>query len=279
MPRRLLFLVVALLVMGIVAPARAAVQGTLHINSGYSDASVGLVPDINVIFTASTEPQELSYQQDFSNTAEPPQVVFSRSAQTMMDAANGELSGYATVELNGIPPSNYVGIYAKAYLWGLDYFTIDSDVLDAGDPIDVTFRIAIDGSGRLFDAQAQVYRIGTGGSQSGVLSLSHASWPDFASGTFSGIVGDVYKVEYHLQVDAGLTPFGMDETHPTRFLVSDYTMHVYSRIDQPGVVLAATSGHDYTDPVPEPSAMLLDASAVLALGWRVQRRAPRVPNG
>lgn len=269
MPRCLLFLAIALLAVSAAEPAKA-VSGTLHINSGYDDVTSGLLPDKVVNFSASTAPQELAYQQDFSNTAEPPEVVFSRSAQAMMDGIDGELWGYVNVELNGIPPNNNVGIYAKAYLLGIDYFTLDSDVLDSGDPIDVTFRIDVVGNGPV-DAQLQVFRIFTGGAQSGVLSLSY---PNFASGTFSGLVGGLYKIEYHLQAYAGLTPFGMSEANPTRFLVSDYTMHVYGGTAQPAVVsIASNNGHDYTDPVPEPSAELLEASAVLTLAGRVHRRA------
>lgn len=210
MPRFLPFLAFALLAEIAAAPAQASVRGTLHINSGYSDVSSGLLPDLDVNFTESTEPQTLTFQQDFSNTAEPPEVVYSRSATAMMDASEGDLWGYSTVELDGIPPSIYVGIYAKAYLLGIDYFTIDSDVLDDGDPIDVTFRIAVEGNGRV-DAQLQVDLIGSGGSHSGVLYLSH---PSYASGTFSGVVGGLYKVEYHLQTDGGAQPIRNERGEP-----------------------------------------------------------------
>ena len=100
----------------------------------------------------------------------------------------------------------------------------------------------------------------------------YLSYPNYASGTFSGVVGDLYKVEYHLQADGGLTPYGMSEQNPTRFLVSDYTMRVYGDTAQPGVVsLGSNSGHDYSEPVPEPSAALSGASALLVLAWRGSR--------
>ncbi len=70
----------------------AGVTGSVHINSGYNQQTFGLVPNKVFNFTAPSDPAlTLDYQQVFRNNAQPPQVVFYRSANAMADGSNGTL--------------------------------------------------------------------------------------------------------------------------------------------------------------------------------------------
>ena len=261
------------------APAVAGVQGTLHINSGYSQQSVTLVPEKEVDFDSDSPPETLEFTQPFM-TGDPPEITYGRSAQTWMDGEDGQLSAYASAELNGIPPSaqSSYGIYGEAELRGFDYLDVTSDVLDDGADVDLAFDIAVVGTGRV-SVRERVDRIGTGGSRTNVLQLSYddngggGSVTDYTHDTFTAKVGELYAIEYTLLVSAGLSPYGMNTPDANRFVASDYpTVNFYAApVGSIGVILAANSGHDYT-PVPEAGGVSSALAAFGALGWRLRAR-------
>ena len=85
-----LALAIVLLLAAAASPAIAAVTGTLHINAGYSDQTIGLVPGQSFTFHAPSDPlQTLTVQQPFNDGQVPPTTVFARSAEAMMDGSEG----------------------------------------------------------------------------------------------------------------------------------------------------------------------------------------------
>jgi hypothetical protein len=273
-------LVAGALASWLAAPAVAGVTGTLHINAGYMHQSVSLVPEKEVDFEPDSPPETLDYSQQFT-TGEPPEITYGRTAETWMDGEDGQLSAYASAELNGIPPSaqSSYGIYGEAELRGFDYLNVTSDVLDDGDEVDVAFDIAVIGTGRV-SVRERVDRIGTGGSRTNVLQLSYddngggGSVTDYTHDTITAKVGELYAIEYTLLVSAGLTPFGMNTPESNRYVASDYpAVDFYAApVGGVGVILDANSGHDYT-PAPEAAAESSSLAAFGVLGWR--RRGKR----
>ncbi|WP_162250803.1 PEP-CTERM sorting domain-containing protein [Pelomonas sp. Root1217] len=267
-------LVVALLTASALAPSHAAVSGRLHINSGSSFQTLGLLPDKVFAFHDESDPaQSLFFQQTFNNTQSPPQIVYGRMANAKMDGSEGVLSAYVDAELDGIPPrfDPALGIYVEAKLNGQDYLTVKSSVLPNGTLTPLTFDLGVQGNGRVF-ANLAVAQVLNNGAQSGKLSLSYNDPGNGAvtaspHGSFMAAVGATYSISYSLTASAGLSIFGLSSANPVKFLVSDYfhTAHFYASPDDALVELQSLSGHDYTQPVPEPaSALLLLAGLGLA---------------
>lgn len=259
-------LVAALLTASAVAPSQAAVTGRLHINSGSSYQTLGLLPDKAFAFHDDTDPaQSLFFQQTFNNTQSPPQIVYGRMANAKMDGSDGTLSAYVDAELNGIPPrfDPALGIYVEAKLNGQDYLTVKSSVLPTGTLTPLTFDLGVQGNGRVF-ADLAVAQVLNNGGQSGKLSLSYSDPGNgivtaTTHGSFMAAVGATYSISYSLTVSGGLSIFGLSSANPVKFLVSDYfhTAHFYARPDGADVTLQSLSGHDYTQPVPEPASAIL----------------------
>lgn len=252
-------------------PATAVVRGAL---------SPGFTPEVQFDFEADTPPEFAEYQQTYT-TGEPPVVTYARSAECSVDGYYGALSVYASVELNGITPlePDYYGISSAADVYVVDRFNVESSVLEEGDEVELAFEMDVVGNGRV-DARMFVDRL-EGAQKFSVLSLSYSATggggvSDFSEGSIVAKVGERYQIEYSLGTSIMLTPFGLSEENPTKFLVSDYqnARFYVEPVSQPGVTLAATSGHDYTR-VPESSA----ASAGLVVLGALAMRAACVRGG
>jgi hypothetical protein len=265
-----------LLLAALPLPAMAVVRGTL---------AVGSLPEVVVDFEADTPPESLEYQQSFT-TGEPPVVTYGLFAEASMDGDYGFLSAYASAELTGIPPTvpGYYGVSAEADLYSVDRLNVESSVLEDGTEVELAFRMDVQGNGRA-DARMYVDRQ-EGTNLFNVLNLSYSasgggSVSDFSEGSIVAKVGQRYRIEYSLLVTVDLSPNGLSETNPTKFLVSDYpnVRYYVEPVSQPAVALVATSFHDYT-PVPEPDAAAAALAATSALvrhrlrdmQWRRERR-------
>jgi hypothetical protein len=275
--RTCIFSLTLLLLAALPLPAMAVVRGTL---------AVGYLPEVVIDFEANTPPESLEYQQSFT-TGEPPVVTYGRFAEGSIDGQYGFFSAYASAELTGIPPitpPDYYGVSAEVDIYAVDRFNVESSVLEDGTEVELAFRIDVQGNGRT-DARMHVDRQ-EGTNLFGVLNLSYSasgggSVSDFSEGTIVAKVGQRYRIEYSLLVTVDLSPFGLSEENPTKFLVSDYpnVRYYVEPVSQPAVTLDATSGHDYT-PVPEPDAAAAALAATSALGlrrlrdtrWRRERR-------
>lgn len=270
-------LALLLLVASAALPSQAGVTGRLHINSGSSFQTAGLVPDKVFNFHESDPEQTLFFQQSFDG-GQPPQIVYGRMANAKMDGSDGTLSAYVDAEVKGIPPRSdpALGIYVEAKLNGQDYFTVKSSVLPVGTLTSLSFDLDVMGNGRAF-ADFKVAEIFSNGGQSNRLSLSYNDPGNgmvtaTTHGSFMAKVGTSYSIEYSLTVSGGLSIFGLSSSNPVKYIVSDYfhTAHVYAQPDAPNVSLQTVSGHDYSQPVPELASawLLLAGLGLTALARR-----------
>lgn len=246
--------------------AKAVVRGTVSVG--------GFGQEVTVDFEPDTPPLSDNFQQDFTS-GEPPVVAFSRSADGTVDGDYGFFSAYAAAELNGIPPTEpgFYGVSSDLDIYAIDRFDVESEVLEDGTEVELAFDMDVQGNGRV-SARMQVDRL-EGATRFRVLNLSynHNSPDLFSEGSIVALVGQRYQIEYSLGIALDLTPSGLSEENPTKFVVSEYpnARFYVSPVAQPAVTLAATSGHDYT-PVPEPGAT---AAALAALGALALRRIAR----
>jgi hypothetical protein len=252
-------------------PANAVVRGTASPGGFGAGSTVDFEPD--------TPPLTETFQQEFSY-GEPPAVRFVRSATATVDGDYGFFSTYALAELNGIPPTEpgFYGVSSDVDIYAIDRFNVESELLEDGTEVELAVAMDVQGNGRV-DARMYVER------QEGTqlfdeLSLSYsASGGGTVSGTptgsFTALVGKRYRIEYSMGTSLGVTPSGLSEANPTKFLVSDYQARFYvTPVSEPAVVLDSTSGHDYTA-VPEPQAAVAALAALAKLGWRFRRCARR----
>jgi len=275
------------LVLGMPAPSVAYVSGRLHINAYNFYQTLALVPDDQFIFHEPSDPSRmLTVQQGFNDAQQPPQTVFSRSANATMDGSDGALSAYVDVELDGIPSQVInnpglaaLGIYSEASLFGSDFLEIKSSVLSAGAQVETACSLDVLGNGRVV-ADFNVFSVQTGGGQVNVLNLGYYDAGNGIvtgnhQGSFMAVVGGLYHIEYTLTASGGVDAYGMNAANQTKFKVSDYSnAHFYvDQVDPQVSYLKATSGHDYSQPVPEPSATLQMMASLLVLGQRLRRRA------
>lgn len=232
----------------------------------------GFGQSVTLDFEPDTPPLMDSFQQDFTS-GEPPVVTFSRSAEGIVDGDYGTFSAYALAELNGIPPTapSYYGVSSDVDIYAIDRFRVESEVLEDGTEVELAFEMDVVGNGRV-SARMDVDRM-EGATLFNELNLSYSasgggSVSDFSTGSITALVGKRYQIEYSVDISISLTPSGLSEENPTKFVVSDYEARFYvSPVSQPAVTLAATSGHDYT-PVPEASSA---SGALVVLGVLARR--------
>lgn len=244
--------------------AEATVAGSLE---------VGQLPDANFTFGPDSPPESLAYQQTYTSGV-PPVVTYARSAEGSIDGEYGLLSAYASVELNGIPPTSppaFYGVSSEANVYAVDTFLVQSPVLEDGAEVELAFEMNVEGNGAS-TANLRVDRL-VGATSSYVLGLSVIDGieGEFSQGSISAQVGQIYRIEYSLEILLNLSPAGLSRENPTKFLVSDHQSRVYvTPVSRPAVTLLVTSGHDYTA-VPEPGAAAAAVAALGVLGWHTRR--------
>ena len=219
-------------------------------------------------------------QRTFPNDIAP---VLGLLASAEVSAHFGRVSAFASAEATGSSVVGVTGVSAAAQATVFDSFVVKSNGLPPGSTVDLTFDLDVAGNGR-FNSRyliTQISQVGGGPLNGPAKRLNlevFASDPATGiggqkSGVIHALVGEQYKLEYSLRVEALVSAGNMLDT--TRFSVSDYanTAHFYAQPESADVFLQVESGFHYTRPAPVP----LPASAWLMMSalWVTRRYCRR----